>query len=122
MTKTQQINELARLMSQIDDSLTCGTGGAEPTTTISFNAIDGVDKEKIVKSFLKSWETLVTSMLSNGGSVRLMGFGNFHTHQCAARFGRNPRTGERIEIPASIKPVFTAGSTLKTSLNTRVSA
>ena len=59
----------------------------------------------------------VTATLSNGGSVSLVGFGTFTVKARAARSGRNPRTGETIQIPASNVPGFKAGKGLKDAVN-----
>src|SRR5436305_5478576 len=55
----------------------------------------------------------VSDELQNGGEVRLTGFGNFRVTSTAARTGRNPRTGEQIQIAAGKRPAFTPGSRLK---------
>ncbi len=59
----------------------------------------------------------VTSTLSSGDEVRLVGFGTFSVAQRAASKGRNPRTGEEIDIPASKQPKFKAGKGLKDAVN-----
>ena len=59
----------------------------------------------------------VANELSNGGEVRLVGFGTFSVAHRKASQGRNPRTGERIQIPASNLPKFKAGKALKTAVN-----
>jgi len=59
----------------------------------------------------------VTSTLSNGGGVSLVGFGTFSVKARAARMGRNPRTGEPIQIKASNVPGFKAGKALKEAVN-----
>ncbi len=59
----------------------------------------------------------ITSALKNGEEVRLVGFGTFAVAERAATKGRNPRTGEEIDIPASRQPKFKAGKTLKDELN-----
>jgi DNA-binding protein HU-beta len=59
----------------------------------------------------------VTNALAGGGEVRLVGFGTFSTANRAATTGRNPRTGEAIQIPASIQPKFKAGKALKEAVN-----
>ena len=56
---------------------------------------------------------IVSKSLSNGDSVTLVGFGTFSVRDRAARSGRNPRTGETIQIAASKLPVFKAGKALK---------
>lgn len=59
----------------------------------------------------------ITSELKDGGSVSLVGFGVFSVKDRAARTGRNPRTGEAIEIAASRIPSFKAGKALKDAVN-----
>ena len=59
----------------------------------------------------------ITSSLRGGTEVRLVGFGTFSVSRRAATTGRNPRTGERIQIPASNQPKFKAGKALKDSVN-----
>lgn len=55
----------------------------------------------------------ITKVLSKGGEVTLTGFGTFRVGKRAARKGRNPKTGEEINIPASKSPKFKAGKSLK---------
>ena len=52
-----------------------------------------------------------------GEEIRLIGFGTFAVQKSAAREGRNPRTGEKIKIAASNRPVFRTGKELKDSVN-----
>lgn len=59
----------------------------------------------------------ITAALRKGDDVRLVGFGTFSASKRPAREGRNPRTGETIQIPASIQPKFSAGKGLKDALN-----
>ena len=59
----------------------------------------------------------IAGALSGGGEVRLVGFGTFSVAQRAATTGRNPRTGEAIQIPASKQPKFKAGKALKEAVN-----
>jgi DNA-binding protein HU-beta len=59
----------------------------------------------------------VTGALAGGGSVSLVGFGTFSVKSRAARMGRNPRTGEAIQISASKVPGFKAGKALKDAVN-----
>ena len=59
----------------------------------------------------------ITNSLTGGQEVRLVGFGTFSVAHRKATQGRNPRTGERIQIPASIQPKFKAGKGLKESVN-----
>lgn len=55
----------------------------------------------------------VTKTLSKGGEVVLTGFGTFRVTKRAAREGRNPKTGEKIKIPAMNSPKFKPGKGLK---------
>lgn len=59
----------------------------------------------------------ITDALKKGDDVRLVGFGTFAVAERAASEGRNPRTGEKISIPASKQPKFKAGKALKDSVN-----
>ncbi len=59
----------------------------------------------------------ITSALQSGSEVRLVGFGTFSVANRKATTGRNPRTGEAIQIPASRQPKFKAGTGLKTAVN-----
>ena len=59
----------------------------------------------------------ITNSLRSKTEVRLVGFGTFSVTRRAARTGRNPRTGERIQISASNKPKFKAGKGLKDAVN-----
>jgi DNA-binding protein HU-beta len=59
----------------------------------------------------------VTEALKAGDSVSLLGFGTFVVKSRAARAGRNPRTNETIQIPASKVPGFKAGKALKDAVN-----
>ena len=59
----------------------------------------------------------ITEALKAGDDVRLVGFGSFSVSARAAKSGRNPRTGEAIQIAAAKMPKFTAGKALKESVN-----
>lgn len=59
----------------------------------------------------------ITNSLKAGDSVTLVGFGTFTAKARPARTGRNPQTGETINIAASTVPVFKAGKALKDSVN-----
>ena len=60
---------------------------------------------------------IIAGTLKKGDSVTLVGFGTFSVRQRAARAGRNPRTGETIQIEASTLPVFKPGKALKDAVN-----
>ena len=59
----------------------------------------------------------ITRALEKGGAVTLVGFGSFKVVERKARKGRNPQTGEEIDIKASKAPKFTAGKSLKVAVN-----
>ena len=59
----------------------------------------------------------ITESLRSGDSVTLVGFGTFEVRARAARTGRNPQTGEEIQIKASKAPAFKAGKALKDAVN-----
>jgi len=61
--------------------------------------------------------TSVTNALKGGDSIALIGFGTFSVKERSARTGRNPQTGEAIQIKASKIPSFKAGKTLKDAVN-----
>mgnify|MGYP001283329166 FL=1 len=59
----------------------------------------------------------ITTSLKSGSEVRLVGFGTFSVSKRSATTGRNPRTGETIQIKASNQPKFKAGKALKAAVN-----
>ena len=67
------------------------------------------DSEAAVNAALEA----ISAALQDGDKVQLVGFGSFEVKKRAARTGRNPRTKEAVEIPASQVPVFKAGKALK---------
>lgn len=71
------------------------------------------DSTKAVDGVLEA----VSGSLQSGNEVRLVGFGTFSVADRAASTGRNPRTGESIQIPASKQPKFKAGKALKDAVN-----
>lgn len=70
------------------------------------------DAEKALKAFTEA----VTEALKEGDKVTLVGFGTFEVSERAGRTGRNPQTGEPVEIPASKSPKFKAGKALKDAI------
>jgi DNA-binding protein HU-beta len=71
-----------------------------------------------VSTILETCLTTIEGALKKGEEVRLVGFGNFYISKRAASQGRNPRTGEPIQIKASKQPKFRAGKQLKDQVNT----
>lgn len=70
------------------------------------------DAEKALSAMLES----IGEALSAGDKVQLVGFGTFEARERAARKGRNPQTGEEIDIAATKVPVFKAGKQLRDSV------
>jgi len=68
-----------------------------------------------VDAVLKSFESAIGRTLSQGGEVRIAGFGTFKTSARAARTSRNPRTGEPVQVPARTAARFVPGKGLKTA-------
>lgn len=71
------------------------------------------DAEKALKAFIE----VVTDELKKDEKVQLVGFGTFEVAQRATREGRNPLTGEKMQIKASKAPKFKAGKALKDAVN-----
>lgn len=65
---------------------------------------------------LSAFVSTVTKALQNGEKVQMIGFGSFEVKERGPRKGRNVRTGEEIDIPASKTPVFKPGKTLKDAI------
>ena len=64
----------------------------------------------------KAFEGVVTEALKGGEEVRITGFGKFSVRERKAREGRNPQTGEKMQIKASRTPAFSAGNALKEAI------
>ncbi len=60
---------------------------------------------------------VIAEALASGDDVKITGFGGFEVKERAAREGRNPKTGEKVAIPAAKYVAFSAGSTLKDKVN-----
>ena len=75
-----------------------------------------LSKKDVTKAVDAVFEA-IQEALSNGDKVQLIGFGNFEVRERAARKGRNPQTGEEIEIAASKVPAFKPGKALKEAVN-----
>lgn len=68
-------------------------------------------------SALEAFIDSVSESLSNGDDVRLLGFGNFTVSRREAKMGRNPQTGEQVEIKAANVARFKVGKGLKDAIN-----
>ena len=78
----------------------------------SRTGLSKADSAKAVDGVVAS----ITSSLSEGTEVRLVGFGTFSVSHRKATMGRNPRTGERIQIAAKNVPKFKSGKALKAAV------
>ncbi|HIU49347.1 MAG TPA: HU family DNA-binding protein [Candidatus Avimonoglobus intestinipullorum] len=76
-------------------------------------ALSKKDAEKAINAVVAS----ITGALADGDKVQLVGFGTFEVRERGARTGKNPRTGEAINIAASKVPAFKAGKALKDTVN-----
>ena len=98
-------------------------GGAQESTMIKSELIQIIaeqnphlyqrDVENIVNAILDE----ISEALSGGDRVELRGFGAFSVKQRDARIGRNPRTGERVEVEEKRVPFFKTGKDLRERLN-----
>lgn len=79
------------------------------TAVATSTGLSKADAGKAVDSVFDA----ITAALKSGDEVRLVGFGTFAVSSRAASEGRNPRTGEKIKIPASKQPKFKAGKGLR---------
>jgi integration host factor subunit beta len=80
--------------------------------------ITQVQASIIVESVLRS----VIAALQGGNEVEIRGFGSFRFRNRAPRKGRNPKTGEKVDVPSKRIPYFKMGKELKALLNEAVSA
>ena len=76
------------------------------------SGVSKADAGKIVDAFVEA----VVETVAKGEEVRLIGFGTFGVTERAERTGRNPRSGDKIKIPACKAPKFTAGAQFKAAV------
>jgi DNA-binding protein HU-beta len=76
----------------------------------------GMETKKKSEEVVEFIFDTITKTMARGEEVAISGFGTFKVARRAARQGVNPRTGEKIQIPASIKPKFRAGKALKEAI------
>lgn len=80
---------------------------------ISAMAENAEISKKDAEKALTAFTNIVSDTLANGDKIAITGFGTFEVVERAARTGRNPQTGESIQIAASKSPKFKAGKALK---------
>ena len=78
-----------------------------------FSQLVHKDAELSVKTIIDS----LSSSLSKGGRVEIRGFGSFSLNHRPARLGRNPKTGEKVNVPEKFVPHFKPGKELKTKVD-----
>ena len=88
-----------------------------PSDLVSAIAAKTELKTADVDAVVKEMQNAIMAQMKAGGEVRLPGFGTFKTSARAARTGRNPKTGEPMEIGAKNVVAFSAGKRLKESVN-----
>ncbi len=107
-----------RLFARVDITLWCrnfnlwGINVNKNDLVTKVASLSGLTKADATRAVDGIFEA-ITESLKQDEEVRLVGFGTFTTARRAASEGRNPRTGEKINIPASIAPKFKAGKGLK---------
>jgi len=82
------------------------------SATAEKSGLSKKDSEKAINALVEA----ITDTMKKGDKVQLVGFGVFEVKDRPARMGRNPRTKEQIQIPASKLPQFKAGKALKDSI------
>ena len=82
----------------------------------SATSLSKADAGRAVDALFDVDKGIIADTLKTGAKVQITGFGTFETRRRGARTGRNPRTGETIEIPASNSPAFRPGKGLKDGL------
>ena len=129
---TKKLIEMGRdaIIEDVKDSGLRGRGGAGFSTGLKWSFMpkesDGRPHYLVVKADLSKGDAAkavdgvfeaISGALSGGGEVRIVGFGTFSVASRKATTGRNPRTGETIQIAASKQPKFKAGKGLKDAVN-----
>ncbi|KAF0203483.1 MAG: integration host factor subunit [Gallionellaceae bacterium] len=74
-----------------------------------YTQLQGKDAELAVKVILDS----MSSILSRGGRIEIRGFGSFALNYRPPRLGRNPKSGDKVQVPAKYVPHFKAGKELR---------
>ena len=88
----------------------------KPELVSAMSEKTGVSKKDAAAS-IDAFVEIISDVLKHGDKLQLVGFGTFEVSERAARTGRNPQTGEDIEIPAAKIPKFKAGAALKNAVN-----
>ena len=109
----EEMNLTEWIYAESDNKLWEEVKGMNKTELINAVAeASELSKKDATKAVDAVFDTLLDA-LKNGDKVQLIGFGNFEVRERAARKGRNPQTGEEIDIAASKVPAFKPGKALK---------
>ncbi len=73
--------------------------------------------KKDVASVVQATIDAIAAAMKDGDKVQIVGFGTFEAKEVAAHEARNPSTGEKVQVPACKKPVFSASKALKDAVN-----
>lgn len=73
----------------------------------------GLETKRQAEAVVEAVFDTITKTMSQGEDVAIAGFGTFRVRKRAAKIGINPRTGEKLQVPAKTVPKFTAGKALK---------
>ena len=76
-------------------------------------AMEASVSKKSAEEILSAMLDVITATVASGDKVSLIGFGSFEPRERKAREGRNPKTGEKLQIPATVVPAFSAGKGFK---------
>jgi nucleoid DNA-binding protein len=82
----------------------------------NIRAFTGLPKRSQAKEIVEDIAAFITESLRRGYKLPLMGLGKLYVRQSKARLGRNPQTGETVQIPARKRVRFTASKALKTTV------
>ena len=102
------------LINLIDNAIKYSPSGSEIVVQVH----PGKDSEVIVETIFGS----IVRSLHTGDKIEIRGFGSFRTRQRKPRIGRNPKTGDRVEVPAKKIPFFKPSKELKDLVNTSSAA
>lgn len=105
------------IVAIVGASLSLSVSATNKEQLIEEIAIETGINRKDVKSTIESFFEKIKQHLAQGDQISLVGFGTFAVRERAARTGRNPQTGETIQISASKVPSFKAGKILKDAVN-----
>ena len=79
----------------------------------------GLETKRLADAVVDAVFETITKAMSQGEDVAITGFGTFRVRKRAAKMGVNPRTGEKVSIPAKTVPKFSAGKALKEAVAQR---